>query len=152
MDSHRTIAEAYQRALECGLPVIPEVSAWVDRVITEEPRPSFAMIEASSASGDPSAFLTALRGVPGVADPHGRRRLLFAIMFRTLERDPNTIHAIVRGLFSMAVDGDIPDSDAARCMWYFDDALGLAEEGVHGRVEDVRRDLVEFLREFGEVT
>jgi hypothetical protein len=87
--------------------------------------------------------------VPGVADASARRRLIFGIMRRAMERDPNAIKPIVRALFAMAMDGDVPNPDAGRCMWSFDDELDLAEQGIHGHKDDVRRDLVQFLRQHG---
>ena len=88
METYRTIAEAYHRTLEFGLADVAEVVAWVDSVIMAEPRPAFALIEASSSGGEPGALLAALRDVPGVADASARRRLIFGIMRRAFERDP----------------------------------------------------------------
>jgi len=148
--SYRTIAEAYHRALEFGIADVSEVDTWVDSVIVAEPRPAFAFIEASSAGGEPGALLAALREVPGVADAGARRRLIFGIMSRALDRDPCAIKRIVRALYSMALDGDVPDPDGEQWMWSLDDALDLAEQGIYGHKDDVRRDLVQFLRQYGE--
>lgn len=150
MESYRTIAEAYHRALEFGLADGAEVDAWVESVIAAEPRPAFAFIEASSAGGEPGALLAALRDVPGVADASTRRRVIFGIMSRALDRDPVAIKKIVRALYSMALDGDVPDADGEHWMWSFDDALDLADQGIYGHKDDVRRDLVQFLRRYGE--
>lgn len=148
--SYRTIAEEYHRALEFGLADVSEVDAWVDSVIVTVPRPAFAFIEASSAGGEPGALLAALRDVPGVADAVHRRRLIFGIMSRALDRDPAAIKSIVRALYSMALAGDVPDPDGECWMWSLDDALDLAEQGIYGHEDDVRRDLVQFLRQYGE--
>ena len=57
---------------------------------------------------------------------------------------------IVGALYSMALEGDVPDPDAERCMWRLDDALALAEQGIYGHEDDVRRELAQFLRQYGE--
>ena len=56
----------------------------------------------------------------------------------------------MRALYSMAWDGDVPDPEGERWMWSFDDALDLADQGIYGDKDDVRRDLVQFLRRYGE--
>lgn len=145
LDSHRTIAEAYHRALEFGFADVEEVISWVDAVILADDRPALAFFDASSAGGDPAALLSSLREVPGVADANGRRRLIFGMMQRALERDPDTIQPIARALYSMAQAGDVPDPEAERLMWWFDDALELAAQGYGGDHEAIRRDLVQLL-------
>lgn len=124
---------------------VAEVISWVDKVIVAEPRPAFAWIEASSSGGDPAALMSALREVPGVADAAGRRRLIFGIMQRALDRDAGTIKPVLRALYAMAIDDDVPDPEGGRCMWHLDDAWDLAELGYYGHTEGVRRDLVQFL-------
>jgi hypothetical protein len=150
VETCRTIAEAFHRTLEYGLLDRAEVIAWVDRVIAAEPRPAFAFIAASSCGGDLAALLAALREVPGAADPSARRRLIFGLMRRAFERDRAAMSPIVCALLAMAWDGDVPDRDGARCMRSFADELADAEQGFHGRVDDVRRGLVEFLCRHGE--
>jgi hypothetical protein len=95
-------------------------------------------------------LLAALREVAGVADASDRRRMIFGIMGRALDRDPGAIKRIVRALFAMAPDGDVPDPNGESWMLSLDDALDLAEQGIYGHKHDVRRDLAQFLRQYGE--
>jgi hypothetical protein len=53
-------------------------------------------------------------------------------------------------LFRMAVDDDFPEESAAGAMWSFDDDLDLATSGSHGDPEQIRRELVSFLAEYGD--
>ncbi len=150
VENHRTIAEAYLRALEFDLADVAAIDAWVDGVILAEPEPAPAFIEASAAKCKPDTLMTALRDIPGEANAAARRRIVIGIMAETLRRDPEAIKRIVRALYQMALDGDAPNQEAESEMWSFDDELDLAGQGIYGSTEDVRRDLVRFLARHGQ--
>ena len=151
-ENHRTVAEAYLRVLEFDLADVAAIDAWVDGVILAEPEPAFAFIEASAARCKPDALMTALRDVPGEADAVTRRRIVIGFMAEALRRDPEAINRVVRALYQMALDGDVPNEEAESEMWSFCDEFDLAEQGIYGSTEDVHRDVARFLARHGQGT
>jgi hypothetical protein len=67
-----------------------------------------------------------------------------ALLKRLLVDDPGTLSRITFMLEQLALQGCIPDAAASECLG-FDDARLLAEAGTYGTIEEVRRDLSEFL-------
>jgi len=70
-------------------------------------------------------------------------------MAAALERDPDRqLPRVVRRLFEMAVNGEAPDERAASMIYYFDDALDLADDGVTEGGADLLRELESFLVDY----
>lgn len=149
MTTYRTIAEAYDRALVFGIVGAAEVMAWTDNVIMAEPHPAYAFIEASCSRGDLEKLQCALRDVPGVADPDARRRMIFGWMRRALERGDVCVDRVVSLLFSMAVEDDLPDANCKDVIYQLDYGLDLGECGIPGTREEVKRELEQFLIQYG---
>lgn len=147
--SHRTIAEAYAIGLDAGLVTAAEIGAWADQIILAEAKPAFAFIEVSAAGQDEDALVAALRSVPGVADGDGRRNLVFAMMRRSLAREPAMGRRIARMLELMALAEDVPNPGAGSQMSWFDDAFDLADRRIWGTHESVLDELRRFLEEHG---
>lgn len=150
MTNHRTIADAYHRALEHGIVTAAEVVAWVDHVIATDDSPAIAFIDASCAGEDSGVILTALGEVPGDGDPIRSSRLTIGLMKRLVEREPGRYPTVTKALYSMALDGLFPHASAEHDMWRFDDDLGLAIDGVHGSEKEISREILAFLQEHGD--
>lgn len=151
MTSHRTIADAYHRALAHGLVTPSEVITWVDAVIATEDKPAIAFIDATCAGDDAAAILTALGQVPGNGDRVQSNRLVLGLMKQLVACEPGEYARVAKTLYAMAIDGDAPSAKAEGDMWSFYDDLNLAVDGVHGNEKHICRDILAFLTEHGEV-
>jgi hypothetical protein len=149
--NYRNIAGAYHRALELGLVDGAEIVVWTDGVMEVEDDPAMAFIDASCSGGDHVVLLAALQEVPGEADEVARRQFMFGLMLGAVNRNADMASPVAHALHSMALDKDVPDADAEACMLRFHDELSNAGDGVAGRVDDIRGELTEFLRQHGEV-
>jgi hypothetical protein len=136
-------AEYFHYGLMLGLHSVRDAMAWIDTIIDAEPVPDIALIEASlSGSRGPRAVADWLAQVPGEFDKQKVAKLLMRAMLERLNQDPEQAQRIARWLYEMALEA--PD-EAENEMWYFDDALELASDGIYGDVNEIRNELVTFL-------
>ena len=135
-------AACLREALQLGLLGVRDVVAWSDSVIAETDTPSNALIELSSMwkadRPDAVAVLDSLcKDVPASEVWPAVLRLAY----QRLLSEPGYSRQFARAMYFFAVDHGYPSA-----AWWFDDAFDLAEQGIDGSVEDVQRQLLEFVR------
>ncbi len=146
--SHKNRVEAYAIALSHGFVDLQKAVSWADSVITQEESPDPALIDASLSVENMNDMLSALHRVSGVTDPMRIARLLFADMLQAVRSDPRHAKRIARVLYSMALEGIVPDDTAESEMLYFDDAFALAISQDYGTEAEVKKELGEFLSRY----
>lgn len=147
MDSTKTIAEAFSRALIDGLVPNQEVVAWVDGVIMSTEEPHFALLDASLSVSDRNALLSSLHELPGYIEPLLVLKRHMGYMLRALMCDPTKAQVIARSLYMTALNGGASGSTMEGPMWAFDDDLDLARAGYFGDVDAITNELTAFLAE-----
>jgi hypothetical protein len=152
-DDIKTTAEYFRRGLILGLHSVANALAWIDMILITEPTPDIAIIEASlCGSRGPIAVAEWLAYTPGVFDKRTVARRLLGAMHVWLSQDRAKAAKVAHWLYQMALDGDTPDGVAEERMWYFDDAFGLATDGVYGNAEELCEELIAFLAQYDRHT
>jgi len=145
----RAEAEELAIALELGFAAVQDAVDWADGYIVALQEPPYALIEVSSASRSPAAELAhLLRTVPGQFDIGRVSRQVIAHMASALDTGAATPENVARALYSMQLDGRIPDSQAESDMARLDDEFYLAHAGTYGTIEEATRDLRAFLARY----
>ncbi len=145
----KTTAEYFRRGLMLGLHSVTDVMPWLDRILTTEATPDIALIEASlSGSQGTLAVADWLAQTQGAFDNRIVAGRLLGAMGALLQRKPAQSQKVTGWLYQMAMDDEVPDEAAGAAMWYFDDALGLAVNGVYGSAEELCDELRVFLNRY----
>jgi hypothetical protein len=147
MPTIKAAAESYRVAVAHGIVVPGRAVAWADRVIAASDAPDAAVIAVSSAwAQGAGAILSALRQVPGRADPCTIIRLLLALVDETLTRDPAVADDVARALYWIAFDEAIEGCDLSHELFGFGDAIDLAKSGSYGNLDEARAEVIRFVR------
>lgn len=139
-------------ALGHGLVSVAEVVAWADAEIAARERPHPALIEVStSGRRSPGEVAAALYPLASECDEVKQLDRLFAAMYHTLSHDVEASRRIASALYTLALSGTMPSGDnPERAMLYFEDALDLAFDRVHGTVDVVVHEMLRFLAPYAE--
>lgn len=147
MSTQKEEAEVLRKGLFHGLTSVNEVVAWADAQIVQVQAPHPALLDlALSRRAHPLDLCGLLAQVPGVAAKEIVARQIFKRMLEHLDRDESTAPTLACALYEMALAGEAPSEEAERQMWYFEDALTLARQGIGGTVEQATIELRDFLR------
>ena len=146
MATLKDTAEAYRVGVAHGVVDSGRAVAWADRVIAASDTPDAAVIAVSSAWAQGiEPIVSALRLVPGRAEPSTVIRLLLALVDETLTRVPDAADDVARALFRIAFDEAIEGCDLRDELCAIDDAIDLAHEGVCS-LDEARAEIVRFVR------
>jgi enoyl-CoA hydratase/carnithine racemase len=147
MPTTKDAAEAYRLGLVHGLVDPGRVVAWADRVIAACDVPDAAIISVSSAWAQGTGpIASALRQVPGRADPYTVIPLLLALLDEMLTRDPTAADDIARALYWIAVDEAMEGCDLWHELFGLGDAIDLAQSGTYGNLDEARAEVIRFVR------
>ena len=135
-----------RNCLAHGLISLTEVVSWADKSIGQLSKPGIVLIEISMASNlHINDVINLLRDIPGKVDLQQVYQGIFSKMKAKMVEEPESEKRIVQALFEMAMEGEVPDKEAESEMFWFYDALDLAEAEYTGDIGDVRRKLYAFL-------
>jgi len=132
--TNREQALFFAEALETGVANADEVVVWADGVITETPRPDLALCEASLMRQKPRAELAStLRLVEG-DEPRGAvvRGLLIERLLSSHTAGKMSAERLARWVYQDAISDEASWGDFWSEALRYDDALDLAQQGVHG--------------------
>jgi hypothetical protein len=149
MDEIKNDAESLRLSLQAGLIQPSEVIAWADAQIAASDIPQSALIDVSLAgSKSPAEIERALSNIEGWFDDATIALATFRKMAMAIERKPVLARNAAKLLCKMAKKGIVPSREAESAMFGLDEDFYLAESGTYRTVDDVRRDLVAFLKKW----
>ena len=136
--------------LTTGCASVQEVIAWSDDLIGRDQGNAVPQLFdlALLRQEDTGRAVSLLGEVPGAADPaRVGRHIARRVRALLEERRLGEVEA-ARTLFIAMLEGFAPDGDFENKAYYFDDAVAMAVAGIHGRLAQVRRELLDYLRRF----
>jgi hypothetical protein len=142
-------AMAYARSLEYGFATPADIMPWLDSLILATEQPSDTLIDAALAGNDRKQMFSLLQVLGAGADPTEVARYRVVDMKTALERGDATEASIALALYRMATFEHVPHPAAVGAMFWFNDALDLAERRIQGEVEEVVAELWAFLEKYG---
>ncbi len=152
VNSMTTLARGFAEALARGHSSPDEAVAWIDAVVTAQPKPPEMLLEASLCGRDLDRLISSLRRLPETPDDEGVTRLILGHMRGTLEKRPESAARIAEQLYALAQEGRVPSVEAEAEMLRFDDGFALARRGIFGDETELRNELTDFLRRHGVLT
>jgi len=139
-------AEAFRKELLLGLTSTKDVIAWADAVIAEQDKPHISVIELSMAGGHgPCEVADLLKAIPGEGSEAAVRKLVFCRLRDVLRDRPEELHRYGSIFLSLASERFAPSEDAIAEMYMLEDRLELVRGGIFGDLDEIRRDMLEFL-------
>ena len=145
----RDEAEALAILLECGFTKVKEAVDWADAHIMRFEHPPYPLIEISMSmvtSGANVVYL--LRSLPDEANIPEVSRYAITLIASAFESGNATLKKVTSALYQMFLDGYVPDNKAITQMSRLDDAFDLASDGTSGTVEEVDREVRQFLGQY----
>lgn len=140
-------AEAFRLGLLAGTVTVPEVVSWADDAIAAAETPDATIIEIALAGRrSPADVVALLREVPGDADHARTVRRVFRGMLDALKGDPHRGAEIARGLYQLALNGELPEREFGWRAYDLEEAFHLAQTGIY-RIQDALADLQRYLEE-----
>lgn len=144
----REHADFLALALEHGVLEPDAAVDWACEIIVAEADPHADMVElAGLIRPQPGEVIELLDRVPGSADPSTVFRRLLGLLLQQLQSNARSLDDVTILLRQMVDANAVPEELASRCR-HFDNALVCAHDALTlETVEDIRRQLVEFLAE-----
>jgi hypothetical protein len=140
-DIAREAAEL-REALRLGLRSVRDVIEWSDSIIAKSDKPSMALIDLSSMwNANRPDVVSALNSISRDVPAADVVPSVLTLVYRRLVADPGYGMEFAREMYRLAVEHGYP----LEPLW-FDDAFDLAEQGVCGTVENVREELLEYVK------
>jgi hypothetical protein len=133
-------------AIKYGAISLKELVEWADHQIQIEEHPHSNFIDVSLAKTLGEA-LSALNKFEATEDISAVAQIAFRFFYQSLCSGLGNYQLIAHGLYNMAMDGFIPKPEIEGAMWSFWDSLDLAVAGVVGDPEEVKSEILAFLKE-----
>ena len=150
MATQKEIAQFFRLALRLRLVDTAAVERWVDSVIAAEQVVRFPFTDLAGASRIPSGTVDELLGqVRGHCELHVPGRIVLALLRRRLRDGTLTPDAAIKFALEIGFTGPLSDDERYRADG-LDDSLSLAASGTYGTLDDVRREIAEFLERYAE--
>ncbi|PHS03791.1 MAG: hypothetical protein COA78_17325 [Blastopirellula sp.] len=138
------IAKAYAEALPLNAISIEEIVAWADSIILEEDEPCIEIIELAFCSKGSDA-ITYLNLLSVGADEEASIRFLFSLCYKALKDGLTDYSAVAKRLFFWSMyETELDGFNELGSFW---DDLDLANEGIVGEPEVVKKEILDFLSE-----
>ena len=150
MATQKEIAQFFRLALRLRLVDTAAVERWVDSVIAAEPTVHFPFTDLACASRIPASTVDELLGqVTGDCELHVPGRIVLALLRRRLRDGTLPPEAAIEFTLEIGFTGLLTDEERYQAD-RLDDAVWLATSGTYGTLDDVRRELAEFLEKYAE--
>lgn len=148
MATQKEIAQFFRLALRLRLVDTAAVERWVDSVIAVEEVVHFPFTDLANASHLSSTSVDELLGqVTGHSDFHVPGRIVLALLRRRLRDGTLPPDAAIKCAREICFVAPLIDQECYRAD-ALDDALWLASSGTYGTLDDVRREIAEFLENY----
>lgn len=143
-------AEGLRLGLIAGLVDVDAVVAWADRLIlADQADGAPVLFDLSLSGGRKIADVISLLGeVPGAADPAAIGRRMAADLAAGLADGSLGIVKTARAMYHITCEGFAPDAEFESEAYWADDGVDLALEGVYCTLEEVGRQMTEFLARY----
>lgn len=146
MSNTREYADFLALAIKHGLLEPDAAVDWACEIVVAEADPHKVIVElAGTIRPQPGEVIELLDCVPGSADSLTVFRRLLGLMLQQLQSDTRSLEDVTIRLRQMVDANDVPEELAPQCE-RFDNLLLFANEGLTmASVDDVRRELMDFL-------
>ena len=150
MATQKEIAQFFRLALRLRLVDTAAVERWVNTVIAAEAVVTFPFTDLAGASHLSSTSVDELLGqVVGHGELHVPGRIVLALLRRQLRDGTLTPESAIKCAREIGFAAPLTDKECYRADG-LDDSLWLATSGTYGTLEDVRREIVEFLESYAQ--
>lgn len=153
MISLKDSAEIYRIGLITGLFEKDDIISWADKLIETRENVEYEIIEVSllksASKTDIASKLFEVEGIPSMHHIVNVFLGLCSIGYNSNKYNTDFTCTFLYRLVSNKIDIPI-DFDIAKKIHYLSDGYYLATEGIYGNLEDVCRDLKEFLDKYTE--
>ena len=138
---------ARELAIKYGALSLQDLVSWADFELlsNENPDPNFYDMSLSQTMGE---ALTALNKIKKSDDKVRVSKLAFQYFHHHLKSGKGNYQKIAKALFDMAMHDFIPKKEAASAMYSFWDDLDLAIDGIYGEPEQIKQELIDFLKRY----
>ncbi len=139
-------AYALAVAVEAGLASVDVAISWADRLIAVAPRiPGVLLAVSMPQNGHPQDVVRPLKELAAGVEPGRAVRRVIALMRERFITDPEAYPKLTADLERLALQGIVPNEQAASQMARLDDARLLAEAGTYGSPADILHEFSVFL-------
>jgi hypothetical protein len=150
MATQKEIAQFFRLALRLRLVDTVAVERWVVSVIAAESAVRFPFTDLAGASHRPSFVVDDLLGqVTGHVELHVPGRIVLALLRRRLRDGALSAKAAIKCAREICFAAPLTELEGHRADG-LDDSLWLAISGTYGTLDDVRREVAEFLESYAE--
>ena len=136
--NQRLQGEVIRLGLLAGFTPVGEAVAWADHMIEAEDTPHPSVLEVALASNrTPKQAAALLSEVPGPVDQAGATRRFLARLLQALRSDRKQLRHVIKLLYQLRVEGEIPEAEYGSEPWIFEDEFDLAESQLFGTIAEV---------------
>jgi hypothetical protein len=150
MATQKEIAQFFRLALRLRLVDTAAVERWIDTVIAVEAVVTFPFTDLAGASHVTSTSVDELLGqVAGHGELHVPGRIVLALLRRQLRDGTLTPESAIKFAREIGFAAPLTDEECYRADG-LDDSFWLATSGTYGTLEEVCREIVEFLESYAQ--
>ena len=135
-------------ALECGAYSKNVAVEWADELIRNSDEPDELLFDVST-SKDTQSAISALSRFGNFSDREAVAKKTFQIFAKSLENETVSFETIAEKIYQMAFAGDIPSKVAEIKMIGFWDLLDVANDGIYGDPQEIKKELLSFIKAHG---
>jgi hypothetical protein len=137
-------AEFFRLGLCVGIIRTQEVARWADSMIEKEDKPPIEVIEVTLACNrNANETISCLRQVKGEVRPDVPINLLAAYLLKRLQENGIDHGKAIRALYKASWSGG--DSELELEIMMLEDSWCLAEDGIYGNPDDLKKEIDLFL-------
>ncbi len=140
-------ASAKVIALKYHALALDEIVEWAEKAIKALDNPDLNIISLSLVS-DECVAMNHLKSVGINTNKNNVAKLFFGHFYNALDAGKVKYVEISKALYFLARDGYVPGEGLTRDMQYFKDALDLAEAGTYGDPENIKKEMLTFLKKY----
>ena len=139
----KSIAKAYSTAIELDAVDLNEIIQWSDSLILQLDVPSDSLIELSlcKKASDARKYLNV---IAEGADITLFQKYLFGMAFKALANNRSNYSEVSKFIHFLALDNE--ELELFGDVFYYWDAIDLAESGIHGYLPAIRNEFLNFLK------
>lgn len=142
-----TEAGVLRQALLSGMRTVEEIIVWADaRIMSLSDLPD-PLVAVSLCGGNINTAISELGELAEYQFTLPAFRLYARMLLDEVESRPESLFKVSGALYRLTVQSIVPKGVDGR-IHGLDDGLHLAQEGIYGSVEEARKELVGFLREY----
>lgn len=135
-------------ALECGAYSKDMAVEWADRLILANEEPDERLFDVSTST-DVYAAISSLSIFGEHPDHAAVAKEAFTIFAKSLEEKKVSYECVAEKIYHMAFAGYLPSEEAENEMMSYWDSLDLANNGIYGDPNEIKKELLSFIKAYG---